>query len=224
MRCLPLILREWVQIVVITAKWLSGLTYSAGKESKGGGCGLVRINVLGESANVTLVMDSSVCVSWRLHSWPCVLIGHLVLPWPLMRDVTDAVGGRWSKVSVRRTTNGNRHQLSQWNRCFLQNFLQKRFHCKFESKTKVPLSLQHILKCLPSYSTNLFISFVAGRTRYQGSRWRGKAAHGRGDEGILLFTCWRGKRTAYCFSSLKVGHFWETGENVLCFLPVSSQY
>jgi hypothetical protein len=30
------------------------------------------------------------------HSWPCGLIGHPVVPWPLRRDATDCLGGSWT--------------------------------------------------------------------------------------------------------------------------------
>jgi hypothetical protein len=51
---------------------------------------------------VTLVMDSSESY-WRLHAWPCDPIGRLVSP-----GSEDMIGGSTSKVSVRRSTGGNR--------------------------------------------------------------------------------------------------------------------
>jgi hypothetical protein len=72
---------------------------------KGGG--VASLDELGASAKVILVVDSSVSESyWRLHSWPCDLIGHPVVPWPKTRIATDCLGGNSSKVSVRRTTGG----------------------------------------------------------------------------------------------------------------------
>jgi hypothetical protein len=73
---------------------------------KGSGCGLFRIDELGVRVPMWLWWWTVLFESyWRLHSWPCDLIGHLVLPWPLMRDVTDlsAVVG---EESVRRISAG----------------------------------------------------------------------------------------------------------------------
>jgi hypothetical protein len=70
---------------------------------KGSVCGLLRIDELDASVKVTLVMDSSIWVILEVALWPCDLIGHLVSPWPLRRDLTDSVVGSWS---VRHTTDG----------------------------------------------------------------------------------------------------------------------
>jgi hypothetical protein len=66
---------------------------------KGGGCGLLRIDDLGASAMVTLVMDSSICVLLevaRLTLWsdwsPCFTVASEA------RSHRDSTGGSWSKT------------------------------------------------------------------------------------------------------------------------------
>jgi hypothetical protein len=63
-------------------------------------------------------------------------MGHLVLPWPLTRDLTDFVGGRWSKACVRRNTGWNR----RWNRGY--------YHPESEDNFTRPLHAHPEISCL----------------------------------------------------------------------------
>jgi hypothetical protein len=98
-------LREWVHQLKLLGtgrcrfrQWLQDTGWRT--RIKGSGCGLFRIDKLGASAKVTLVMDSSICVAF-LAVWS--VIGHPVGPWPKTRNATDCPGSR-IKVSMWRTT------------------------------------------------------------------------------------------------------------------------